>query len=251
MFCKNHLTLNIFNPVLCIFILILLAPFIVLTGFNEGVKAQETSYQFWPEVDAYVKLSPSVRLFFELAPVWYKDNESFTESTLGAFVEAGVFPIMRKKSIRKLFDENKLRYARIRIGYERGLTREGSNFDISEQRIVTDLTARYFVPLDVLIALRNRFDIRWLDGENSWRYRARLWMERDSYIGKFNFVPYAMAEVYYDSRYKSWCRTRYQFGSAFPITSWLAPEIYYLYEITWKSKKSYLNALGLVVTLYF
>jgi hypothetical protein len=232
-------------------ILLLLAIVSAFISLSGRVSAQETSYQIWPEVDAFVKLSPSVRLFFALAPVWYKDSESFTESTIGAFVEAGVFPIIRKKSIRKSFDANKLQYARFRLGYEHCITREGSNVDLSEQRIVADLTARYFIPLDVLVTLRNRFDIRWLEGDNSWRYRARLWVERESYIGKFDFIPYAMAEVFYDSRYKSWCRTRYQFGSAFPIKSWLAPEIYFLYEINWKSKKSYLGALGLVVTFYF
>jgi hypothetical protein len=219
--------------------------------FSVKVNAQETTHQFWPEVDAFVRLSPAARLFFSVAPVWSDEKDSYTESSMGAFVEAGILPIFRKKSIRKSYDSEKLKYLRTRIGYERVFTREKGGFDVSEQRLAADVTGRFFLPMDILVAVRNRFDFRWLDKEFSWRYRPRLWLERESQIGKFVFVPYAMTEVFYDSRFQSWSRTRYQAGVSIPATKWLVPEVYFLYEINRHPSKDYLDAIGLVATLYF
>jgi len=223
--------------------------FFMLTG---TANSQETTHQIWPELDVYIRLKPAARLFFSASPVFSNETDAYMESSVGAFIEVGVLPILRKKSLQKSYDSDKLRYLRTRIGYERVFVREkGVGNDLSEQRLAADLTARCFIPLDILAALRNRFDFRWLDSDFSWRYRLRLWLERESQIGSFTFSPYAMAELFYDSRHQSFSRTRYQAGVSIPVTKWLVPEAYFLYEINRHPSTSYLDAIGLVVTMYF
>ena len=141
-------------------------------------------------------------------------------------------------------------YLRARVGYRRTFTFE-SGRDLSEQRVIVEITPRGFLPGGLLVALRNRLDLRWLEGDPSWRYRPRLWLERESRIGPVTVVPYGAAEVFFDSRFDDWIRTRYQAGIAVPATGWLVPEMYYARQIDDQPVLQYTNALGMVVTLYF
>jgi len=64
-------------------------------------------------------------------------------------------------------------------------------------------------------------------------------------------VPYGSAEIFWDSRYDAWVRTRYQLGAAVPLKPWLAPEVYYAFQRDEQPERSYTHALGVVVALYF
>ena len=64
-------------------------------------------------------------------------------------------------------------------------------------------------------------------------------------------VPYGSAEVFWDSRYDDWMRTRYQLGAAVPLKPWLAPEVYFAFQRDEQPERSYTRALGVVVALYF
>ena len=81
-------------------------------------------------------------------------------------------------------DESKNRLLLARIGYRYLPSYTGGS---AEQRGVLEGTARF--PLiglfgDVLLSDRNRLDLRFIDGEFSWRYRNRLSAEREFSIGK-------------------------------------------------------------------
>jgi hypothetical protein len=228
-------------------LLLLLLP--VPTLVREA-SAQQTTRELWPELDAYVHLTSSTRLFFLFAPVRSEDAESFSEAQLGAHIEAGLAPMSRKRRI-PADDPDKLRYLRFRFGYRQAFTQDTVGRDLSERRVIAELTPRFFLPWNVLVALRNRLDFRWLEGDYSWRYRPRLWIERESVIAHVTFVPYLSAEVFYDSRYDSWARTRYQAGLAVPATRWLVPEAYYSRQTDRQPASKRTDALGLLATLYF
>jgi hypothetical protein len=144
-----------------------------------------------------------------------------------------------------------MKYLRFRVGYRQSYTHDDDGSSISERRIIAELTARFFLPGDVLLMLRNRADFRWLEGDFSWRYRPRLWAERTTDLGPVTVVPYASGEVFWDSRYDEWSRTRLTAGVAVPATNWLVPEVYYAHQIDRQPSQKYVNALGLVATLYF
>lgn len=100
--------------------------------------------------------------------------------------------------------------------------------------------------------LRNRLELRWIDGDFSWRDRLRLWIEREFHIGRVTLVPYGSAEPFWDSRYDAFTRVRYQLGTVVPITRWFALEVNYTRDRDDVDEiESITNALNVIVTLYF
>ncbi len=81
-----------------------------------------------------------------------------------------------------------------------------------------------------LVSDRNRADLRFIDGEFSWRYRNRLTVERTVSILSYHFSPYVRGEVYFDSNYEKWSRTSGTLGGAFPISQHTEIEIYYEHQ---------------------
>jgi hypothetical protein len=228
----------------------LLAAGALLIGPSRTVQAQTTTSEFWPELDAYVRLSSAVRLFFMAAPIISQDTRSLSEQQLGANVEVGVAPLAPARRARAQ-DADKLSYLRLRLGYYRIGTHDSSGSSLAERRLVAEVTPRVFLPLDVLLALRGRMDFRWLEDGYSWRPRVRLWIEREGPVGPVTLIPYISAETFYDSRYDSWSRTYYQSGIAVPISKRVVPEIYYGRQIDQEPSDKTVNALGMVVTLYY
>jgi len=211
--------------------------------------AQETREQFWPELDAYVRLSPATRLFFLAAPV--READQFQESQVGAHIEFGLAPIRRRPD-RGLYDQDRLQFLRLRAGIRRTFSLSGDERELSETRVVVEATPRAFLPWHILMAIRNRLDFRWIEDQGySWRYRPRLWLEREFGVAGIALVPYGSLEAFWDSRYDAWSRSRYQFGMAVPITTWFVPEAYYSRQIDTSPERSYTNALGIVTTFYF
>jgi uncharacterized protein DUF2490 len=78
--------------------------------------------------------------------------------------------------------------------------------DPDEHRGVLEATARYPLAAGVLVSNRNRIDLRSIDGEESWRYRNRLSVEKEFSIGPVRMNPYVRLELYYDSRFDKFSR---------------------------------------------
>jgi hypothetical protein len=228
----------------------LLAAAALLVAGVRAAPAQETVGEIWPELDAYVRLSSAARLFLAMAPVISGDAKSLSEQQTGANIEVGIAPLHPGRRY-KAQDADKLRYLRIRLGYWRTGTHDSSGSALSERRLVAEVTPRAFLPFDVLLALRGRVDFRWLEAGYSWRPRLRLWLERESPIGPVVLIPYVSAETFYDSRYDAWSRTYYQTGIAVPVSKRVVPEVYYGRQIDREPSDKIVNALGVVVTLYF
>jgi hypothetical protein len=145
-----------------------------------------------------------------------------------------------------------MKYLRFRTGV-RYLESPGSP-DSDEWRIVGDLTPRAVLPLDVHVDFRNEIDLRWIDGAFSWRYRPRLWLERDFNIGQRHLalVPFGSVEFYWDSRSDDWVRTLYKLGTSVAVKPWFAPQVYWGHEIDdGSSGKTVIDALGMTLKFYF
>jgi hypothetical protein len=144
----------------------------------------------WPEIDTYLKLNDTTRLYF-LATAVQESRES-TEGEFGVNIDVQLKPLKRKTPLLEFrLDESKNRLLMTRIGYRYLPSYTGGS---AEQRGVLEGTAR--VPLidflgHLLLSDRNRVDLRFIDGEFSWRYRNRLSAEREFSIGHVRLNPYA------------------------------------------------------------
>jgi len=223
---------------------------VALWIISAGVVAQAQTTPVWPEVDAYVTLNNTVRLFLLATTV--QENKDTTEGEFGVNVDFRTKPFRRRPALMFRLDESKNSVLTLRGGYRYLPSYTGGS---TENRAVLEATARY--PLmaffgDVLVSDRNRVDVRVIAGDYSWRYRNRLSVEKEFSIGRVRMNPYARFELYYDSRFEKWSRTEWMVGSSSPVTSYLELEAYFDYQNdTSASPSRQTKALGAVVALYF
>lgn len=215
--------------------------------FSSGGSAQEPEpvKQIWPEVDVYVPLNEKFRLFFLATTTKAEETRDNTEGQVGAHID---YHVTSRISLR--------------AGYRYGFSLGGSD-PFKEHRIVFEQTLRQPLPLDLLLSDRNREDLRWVNGEFSARYRNRLTLEREFKLLNRQITPYGSAEVYYDSRFKTWNRNRFALGTQIalkhgaPLISLIHPkkqfvlDLYLMRQNDSRSQPSRVRALGVAFSIYF
>ena len=94
------------------------------------------------------------------------------------------------------------------------------------------LAATSHIPLkaDLLLTDRNRTDLDWSSGTFTWRYRNMLSLERTLEVHSYHWIPYASAEVYYESQYGKWSTTELYAGSIFPMGKHFQLQTYYEHQ---------------------
>ena len=211
--------------------------------------AYAQSKQVWPETSTFIKVNDRMRFYFMMTTV--KEDKDSTEAEIGPNFDF-FLPTLKHVKRWSLFplDESRNQFLVLRVGYRYifPFTEEGS----TEHRGVLELTARHPLVRGVLVSDRNRMDIRSIEGAKSWRYRNRLTIEREFFIGHFRFSPYIRGEMYYDSRYDKVSRTALIGGSTFPITRHFELESYFEHQNdSGGSSNRTVNAVGMVASFYF
>ena len=174
-----------------------------------GAHAQETQTKQLPEIDTYVDLTDRYRLMFMVSRS--DDGSTVDSAQMGPSLDINFHPLRRRPLHTN--DSSKSNLLTFRIGY-----RYLKNFDKpNENRVEMALTSHFHLPLSLALAERNRFDLRVISDQFSWRYRNRLTLERSFAIRSFSFSPYARGEIYYDSKSGTWSKNTYSFGATFPI----------------------------------
>jgi hypothetical protein len=223
---------------------------LILVAFvlwSSSLRAQN-QYQFWPEVDTYVKLTSRTRFFF----IAIRSNDKDTNSLNGEFGPNFDFylrPFVRVRLRDK--DPAKSKFLTFRIGYRYLYSIRGD--DPHESRPITELTSRFYLPFSVLCSDRNRADFRFVEDKPfSWRYRNRITLERNFSIRQYQFTPYLKGELFYDGRYDKIAKNIFTIGSVFPTSKRTEFEIFYEDQRDSSSPTDYhTRGVGLVFSLYF
>ena len=211
--------------------------------------AQNTEFQLRPELDTYVQVAPLLRL--ELLNLFIGNTDTGDwHGNFTFFAEMALKPVLRPR-LRNQPNVYQRRYLTFGAGYRYRVAMPGSN-TATENRILLDLTARYPLPLNLLISSRNRGEFRFIRGQSFFtRYRNRLRLEYDFERGRFEFIPYGDVEAFYDSRYNAWTPWRYELGAQFPVGSHVVLEPYYLRDHSSQAPPARTNALGFKLSLFF
>ena len=94
--------------------------------------------------------------------------------------------------------------------------------------------------------------MRNINGDWSQRYRVRVGAEWETEAWKHPIVPYANAEIFYDTRYNMWSRTLYQAGVEVTTSRGWRVEPYLALQVdTPQNDTTRVFALGLVFKYYF
>jgi hypothetical protein len=225
-----------------------------LTLLAVPVRAGDTQTEVWPEAQAFLELGARVRLHL-LADAFYAPRSrtpdgtaSDSEAETGAHVDLTLKPIARPRLRTRHWE--RARYLWARVGYDYLWTPGDPAEPSHENRGIVELTGRVALPGGLSAVNRARVDLRHKNGTKSARYRERLTLERETPLFGLETVPYASAEVLYDTRYDAWSEQRYQAGLEIVLDAHWRLEPYYLRKEDQRSEPRHTNAIGLVLKYY-
>jgi hypothetical protein len=200
----------------------------LLAASPRGAPADEpTDHEFLTELDGSIGLGARTGLLLLLRQTRDSDFEP-AENLLGAH-----------------FDYAAARDLKLRAGY-----RYARSFDddvtLVEQRVLAEVTPRRRVAAGILASFRHRVEVRWHGGDPSARYRPRLQLERSFALGApRELTPYASAEPFYDTRFDTWARWRYEAGVETTISDVVMVDTFYRREDDLRPARTHLDTIGL------
>jgi hypothetical protein len=229
----------------------------VWLGVDGAAVAGETSLEFWPEVDLWLRLSPAWRLSM-FVPLSRNIETGYREGSLilQADYAWGSAWAGRPLLETRLVDEErrqKMNPFMVRGGYLYGQSLDDHGQQYLEDTIFFELHGRAPLKGRVLLSNRLRTDLRWLGDDHvfSTRLRYRLMVEKEFEVGRTSLVPYASVEPYYDSRYGMVNRVRLIGGTSVAWSPRFALEGNITYQYDSRSSVTNLLALNVILHFYF
>jgi Protein of unknown function (DUF2490) len=223
-----------------------IVPALLLPLLGITARAQTSTTEFLPEVDAYVQLSSSVRFAFQ-------DKETIANGILsvsdfGASIEAYLRPLEALQRVTVFdLDETKCVPVLFSVGYRYLPAPDKPAVNRMEPFVMFHFPLKGF-----LITDKNRADLDWSTGSFKWRYRNRLTAERRLTIHSYHPGPYASAEAFYESPYSKWAVTRLYAGCLLPLSKHVELDPYYQHENnTGPRPNQQKNGAGLILWLFF
>lgn len=222
---------------------------LVLGSALSGQAAAADDSEFWPELSAFVAMTPQTRLHLDAS--YARDKEStFHSLDASAFLDVSLAPLLRKEL--RTEDWQRSRFLWTRVGYTRVFkSSDGGPTSVAEDRLSAALYAKGEFPGAVWIEGRARVDLRWLGGDFSSRERFRLEANREFTVLDHSVVPYMQVEAFYDTRYHAWARMLYQPGVEVTLDPHFRIELYVARQVDRQPTHQSLDALGVVAKWYY
>lgn len=198
--------------------------------------AAETTKEFWPELQAWWRLSPSTQLLFNPAPTRSRESDERTAVDWGLYLD-----------YRAPNDP-----ASYRVGYVYSVSNPtNAQSRSTENRIVLDYNYRWKIGEAGQLTDRTRLDLRDQEGATSQRLRNRLQYEVESRLGEMPFVPYGNIELYYDTRYDTIARYKFELGATFIFSTQVELTPYLGWQTDTQPQRQNVKALGMMLALRF
>jgi len=221
--------------------------FVMAIALFSGAAIRAQTAEALPEVDMYLKLNTTWRVFVQAKDT--KEDAKPGQAEVGPSVQYYANGFLRSlRDKHEHLDDSKSTVLVLDAGY-RYLFPSGSP---AENRIRIDETLHFPTLGRLLVSNRSREDLDWSEGEFTWRYRNRLTVERDEKIRSYKFTPYVAAEPYYESQYGKWSTTALYAGVILPLGKRAGFTPYYEHQNnTGGTSNKQLNGVGLLLELYF
>jgi len=175
----------------------------------------------------------------------------YQDAAVGVHLDLTLTPVLRRSLAQGDWQRNRYLWTRIGYRYGRSAGDAESSERFREHRGVFELTGRT-APLagDLEFVARVRWDAREVNDRHSDRYRLRLGVERSLKLGGRAVVPFGNAENFYDTRYDTWNRQRYQMGAEFEINRNWRIEPSLIRQNDSRSEPAHINALALALKYF-
>ena len=220
--------------------------------FSSQLLAQDstaTKQEVWPEVNLYYKLNNAFRIYAMYSATKLK-NSSYTDGGWGAYLDYFGLPNIRKKLSIAVRDSTRGYYIWLRAGYMYSTTPPDAKDPFKLHTFVAEANFRYYLPYEILLTNKNRFDLRVINGDFEPRYRPRLTLEKDLQTAYMYFTPNIYGEYYVYIGEKGFNRFRLSTGIQVKVTKHIEFETYYVHEFDNGQRVNALNAMGFVLKFY-
>jgi Stage II sporulation protein E (SpoIIE) len=158
--------------------------------------------QFFPEIDAYAKLHPSIRFNFQAKET--REAGGPTQTEIGPGFDFFLKPLIHLKRVTAFdLDDSKARPVQFSVGFRYVPSPDKPHLE----RLELAVTPRWPIFASILLSDRNRADLDWSKDQLTWRYRNKVTLERRFRINSYHPAPYVSAEVFYQSQYQKWTTT--------------------------------------------
>ena len=221
----------------------------VLIGYAAIADAQERQRELAPELNAYYQLSKDARAVIT-AGVGQNLTESVTDGEISVNLDLTLAPVFRPE-LRNA-DWSRDRYLWVRAGLALAGINEGIDLrnGYSEKRLLLEATGRAVLSNSAWLVSRLRAELRDLDGASSRRFRYRLGIEKEFTVAGYVTVPYAQAEIFYDTRFDQWNRRLFQVGAEVALSKTWRVEPYFAFQKDQQPERTELERFGLAFKYY-
>jgi len=196
--------------------------------------AQRASTEIWPELDVYWTPAEHQRTFLEVSASTERDGPK-REGTIGLYQDYLMLP-----------------RGYLRAGYRYSFSTRDASY--RESRAVFEATFSVGAPFSMRVVSRLRPELRWVNGEYSYRVRERLHVGRLPLLlkqrGRF-WAPYVTAECYWDSRVDAIARIAGRVGTEFALRGPATMDVFLARQNNTRPDRFYVNALGTVLKLNY
>lgn len=181
-------------------------------GQGTGYFGPETPFQIQPELDVIDDIAKDFRLLAQFQPTFIPAESSST-ANVGLYGDWLI-----GAPIRELLspDRSKARTLDVRVGLQYDATLDPGTQKPSKTLVLQeDFTPKYYLPWDVLLLNRNRFEERWsLEGGDAFtfRYLGRIQLEREFRVGHASLNPFIDAELTWSAPPAMWTQFRMEAG---------------------------------------
>ena len=187
-----------------------------VTGATIAQEARPTT-QLEPGGSVTVDITDRVGLLLHAGREKNEEQES-GKWKIGAGINFRAKPLFKR--FLDTIDTDKRHVLVVGAGYEYARSTERGE-TTKEHKIMLDATVRWAFKGKFLLSNRNRFEIRWVNGDAHFRVRERLKLERPLTLPVKYFrrriTPFGTGEAFWDQRYKKWNIFRYGGGFETPL----------------------------------
>ena len=181
-------------------------------GISNFCFSQNSTSEFWPEVDIWYRLDQNWR-FSSFSSITKYNESKYRDMNISLNID---YSWGKTKNIiyRRLLDQERqqiMKALMVRGAYAKGWSIGNNKGNYKEDMIFGEIHHRIPLKGDILLSHRLRMDTRWMGDENdfSYRFRYRLMLEKEYKFEKYSFVPFLNFEPYWDSRYNKIIKYRF------------------------------------------
>ena len=243
--CKLQFLPALYPYTICIAVLLS-----ALTGSKVYAQLRDNAQEVWPSADVYYRINQKFRLYGTVAAT-KMDESSYSDGAIGLFVDYFTYPLTKIKIFRPNHaDSLPGKFLWLRGGYQYSATPPSSKDPFKENMLVTEANARYYLPFEILLTWKNRFDWRINNGEFSTRYRPRLVLERDLHTEYLFFTATGFVEYFANFGNGTVNRLKTQLGFELRVTKKINYEMFWNHQFPNDPEIPEVDAFGMTFKLY-